>query len=391
MGRTLVVGGRRWSPLLLVGVITLVATLWAAPRASAQESYVHAIIPSCAHCHPKNVFPPNAPAPTDAACTTSCHVGFLSRGANTCTACHTPGQDQSAVQTSDGCATSNCHDIEAHYASGIEGCTVGCHTTATPAAANDSAHHTIDERVAPTRETCSACHLPHETFIPEATCFDCHAGYSDVHPAPATIQARDLTLAPTALTVAWGDSIGLFGSLLYGASPFAGAEVVLQQKPTVAATHVHLATTVTGDNGAYALEPVTPKAITCYRALVPGTCIAGTVVKPALANVSVSVRPKLTIALSRTSLLLGGKLTVKGRLTPARPGGVVKLTFQRKVLGVWKTVLTKSQAVTSTADYSTYSFTYKPLRRGSWRVRASVAATPSLIAYKTSYKCFTVK
>jgi hypothetical protein len=82
---------------------------------------------------------------------------------------------------------------------------------------------------------------------------------------------------------------------------------------------------------------------------------------------------------------------VKGRLTPARPGGYVKLTYQRKVDGVWRTVLTKSRAVVSTADYSTYSHTYKPLKRGSWRVRASVAATTTLVGYKTVYKYFAVK
>ena len=114
-------------------------------------------------------------------------------------------------------------------------------------------------------------------------------------------------------------------------------------------------------------------------------------VKPALASVLVNVRPRLSIGLNKTRLLLGGKITVSGRLTPARPGGYVKLTFQRKVDGVWKTALIKSRAVASTVDYSTYSYTYKPLKRGSWRVRAAAPATTTLIGYKTSYKYFAVK
>ncbi len=395
MGRTVSASARRLPPALVFSVFTLLVIVIAlcafARPAAAQPTYLHGIATTCGVCHKGPTPDLGGEYPTDEACTKSCHLGFVSRGENTCTSCHAPGEDQSAVQTPDGCATSNCHVTQPHYGSNTEGCTSSCHTTATPAAPNGSAHHTNDERTAPTIETCDACHVLHEPFIPEHTCFDCHAGYSDAHPDPATIHSRDLSLLPTATTVAWGNAVGLSGWLLYGFAPFPGAPVTLQAKPATAAVAAQVGTTYTGDAGDYGFDPLIPTAITTYRTLTPGTFIDDVVVKPSLASVLVNVRPRLTIGLSTTVLKLGGKITVKGRLTPARPGGYVKLTYQRKVDGVWKTVLIKSRAVTSTETYSTYSFTWQPTKKGSYRVKASVAATKTLIAYATAYKSFAVK
>ena len=396
MGRTVSVGSRHLRGLLVLAALTLLVALLAAaalapPPAQAQEIYLHGIATSCGMCHKGPTPDQGGTYPTDSACTGSCHLGFVSRGGNTCTSCHDPGEDQSAVQTPDGCAASNCHLADPHYGATTEGCTTSCHTTASPAAPNGSGHHTDDERTAPTIDTCDSCHVPHEPFIPEHTCFDCHAGYDVAHPDPAAIASRAFSLLPTATTVRWGDPLGLSGWLVYGTAPFPGAPVTLQARPATAPVAAHVGTTYTGDAGDYGFDPLVPTAITTYRTLTPGTCLDGVVVKPSLASVLVNVRPRLTIGLSRTSLPLGATVTVKGRLTPARPGGYVKLTYQRKVNGVWKTVVTKSRAVTSTAAYSTYSHTYKPLKRGSWRVRASAGATTTLIGYKTVYKYFTVK
>ena len=396
MGRTVSVSRRRSPSALIVGIFTLFvaclapAVLAPAP-AAAQETYLHGIATTCGMCHKGPTPDLGGESPTDTACSSSCHLGFVSRGANTCTSCHDPGQDQAAIQTPDGCAASNCHLTDPHYGASTEGCTTSCHPTASPAAPNGSAHHTNDERTAPTIDTCDSCHVLHEPFIPEHTCFDCHAGYDPEHPAPASITARDMSLLPTATTVAWGDAVGLSGWLLYGAAPFPGAPVTLQAKPATEPVAAQVGTTYTGAAGDYGFDPLVPTAITTYRTLTPGTCLDGVVVKPSLATVLVNVRARLTIGLSRTSLPLGATITVKGKLRPPRPGGYVKLTYQRKVDGVWKTALIKSKAVTSYVDYSTYSHTYKPLKRGSWRVRASVAATTTLVGYKTVYKYFTVK
>ncbi|MBN2205684.1 MAG: hypothetical protein JW767_11760, partial [Thermoleophilia bacterium] len=218
-----------------------------------------------------------------------------------------------------------------------------------------------------------------------------HVGYDVAHPDPAAIASRAFSLLTTATTVRWGDPLGLSGWLLYGQSPFPGAAITLQAKPVTAPVAAHVDTAYTGEAGDYAFDPFVPTSITTYRTLTPGLSLDGVVVKPSLAAVVVNVRPRLSMSLSRTSLLLGAKITVKGRLTPARPGGYVKLKFQRKVDGVWRTVTTKSRAVVSSVDYSTYSYTYKPLRRGTWRVRASVAATTTLVGFATPYKYFAVR
>ena len=197
MGRTVSVSNRRVTALLIVAILTMLAACALVPSpAAAQETYVHGIATTCGMCHQGPTPDQGGEYPDDTTCTSSCHLGFVSRGENTCTSCHDPGEDQAAVQTPDGCATSNCHLTDPHYGATTEGCTLSCHTTASPAAPNGSAHHTNDERTAPTRETCGSCHVLHEPYIPDQACFDCHAGYDVEHPAPASIIARDMSLMP---------------------------------------------------------------------------------------------------------------------------------------------------------------------------------------------------
>jgi len=56
--------------------------------------------------------------------------------------------------------------------------------------------------------------------------------------------------------------------------------------------------------------------------------------------------------------------------------------------GVYKPLLQK--VVTSTA-LETYSWKYKPLKKGSYRMQASVPASGKILAGKTAYKAFVVK
>ena len=135
--------------------------------------------------------------------------------------------------------------------------------------------------------------------------------------------------------------------------------------------------------------------LTTYRVVTYGAVVSATTVKPSLKILDVKVRPDLTLALSKTRFLLGGSLAIKGTLNPARTGGIVKLTIQKKVGTSWKTKLTKSVALTAGSGYTAYSFTYKPPKlassRGSWRVKATVAATTELAAFTTAFKTWTVK
>ena len=166
----------------------------------------------------------------------------------------------------------------------------------------------------------------------------------------------------------------------------------LQAKPFGATTYAGVAETTTGVGGAYAFVAQSPTLLTTYRIVAEGGVIGMTTLKPSVKTLDVKVYPALTIALSKTSFALGGKQTIKGKLSPARPGGAVKITVQRKVSGVWKTLVSgKSVALQSSTGYTTYSFGYKPLKKGSYRAKTAIAATAELAAFTTPYKTWVVK
>lgn len=105
--------------------------------------------------------------------------------------------------------------------------------------------------------------------------------------------------------------------------------------------------------------------------------------------VGYTVKPALSLAMSATRITLGHTVTAKGIMHRVVKLGKVYILVQRKnSSGVWKTLLTKS--VTSTA-LETYSWKYKPLKKGSYRMRASVLASGKIKAGKTAYKTFAVK
>ena len=104
---------------------------------------------------------------------------------------------------------------------------------------------------------------------------------------------------------------------------------------------------------------------------------------------SYSVKPALSLTLSATKILLGKTVTAKGIMHRVTTGGTVTIKVQKKnSSGVYKPLLQK--VVTSTA-LETYSWKYKPLKKGSYRMQASVPASGKILAGKTAYKAFVVK
>jgi hypothetical protein len=102
-------------------------------------------------------------------------------------------------------------------------------------------------------------------------------------------------------------------------------------------------------------------------------------------------KSSVTIALSglKAGVLKYRKMvTVKGTVTPARVGKAT-VRFERKVGAKW--VLAKSIARTINATSGAYSYTYKPLKTGSFRVSTTVAKTPVYTAAATAWKLFKVK
>lgn len=102
--------------------------------------------------------------------------------------------------------------------------------------------------------------------------------------------------------------------------------------------------------------------------------------------------PKLTLKLSgliRGALTLGKRLTAKGKATPASlAGGKVKLTVQRKQGGTWR----KVRSLTATIGAKgTFSATYQPAQKGTYRIQATIAETAAHVAAETRWLTFKVK
>jgi IPT/TIG domain/Proprotein convertase P-domain len=106
---------------------------------------------------------------------------------------------------------------------------------------------------------------------------------------------------------------------------------------------------------------------------------------------TVVFRPKVTLKLSGLrsgAMRLGRRVTAKGKVTPTSLAGTyVKLKVQKKKSGRWVTVKTKSRLISATG---TYSWKYKPLKKGSYRMRAQIAQTATHTAAKTVWRKFKV-
>ena len=104
------------------------------------------------------------------------------------------------------------------------------------------------------------------------------------------------------------------------------------------------------------------------------------------------ISPHLTLKLSGLkggALKLGKRLTAKGTVTPTSlAGSKVTLTVQRKVGGKWRKVKTMTAAI---GAGGTYSCKYKPAKKGSYRLRATIAKTATHTAARTTWRTFKVK
>lgn len=390
--------------MLALLALTVVAFLGvvAQPAAAIEEWDGHGDA-SCSKCHGAGF--------NDNACTQSgCHTGgFTSRqtagtATRNCWTCHAPGQSMTSVQTDPGCGTgaagAACHNTATgHLGSNLRGCTT-CHGTATAINAPDgSAHHNTTAFSAP---TCTDCHktggpavAPHPAYTAES-CETCHAGVTPTHPAAMSTPTLAVTADPLAVTTAGGTTV-VSGSLMNGASAIAGATVVLQKAATGTTTFTLVGTPVTtGADGSYAFPGAAPNGNTTFRVIARGLTAGQTVVRPVKGTVDVtapaaSVKPAVTIALSKTSILVNKRITIKGKVTPVK-SGTVKIAIQRKTAsGSYKTLTTKTVTLTAGATASTYTLSYKATKRGAYRVRTTSPASTGYLKATSVYKTFKVK
>jgi uncharacterized protein (TIGR03437 family) len=107
---------------------------------------------------------------------------------------------------------------------------------------------------------------------------------------------------------------------------------------------------------------------------------------------TVLMTSKLTLKLSGLSsgaLRLGKRLTANGTVTPTSPArDKVTLTVQRKVGGNWRKVTSVTCAISASG---TYSGKYKPAKKGTYRMRATIAKTGTNTAATTTWRTFKVK
>ena len=102
--------------------------------------------------------------------------------------------------------------------------------------------------------------------------------------------------------------------------------------------------------------------------------------------------PKLTVKLSGLTggaLKLGKSLTAKGTVTPTSlAGSTVTLTVQRKQGGKWLKVTSLTPTISAKGAYSAI---YKPAKKGSYRIEATIAKTATNAAAATKWRAFKVK
>ena len=106
----------------------------------------------------------------------------------------------------------------------------------------------------------------------------------------------------------------------------------------------------------------------------------------------VVVTPKLTLKLSGLAssfLRLGRLVTATGVVTPTSlAGGKLTLTVQRLRNGHWLTVARLTRTISATG---TYKATYKPAKRGSYRIRTTIAKSATNMSAQTVWHMFKVR
>jgi hypothetical protein len=119
------------------------------------------------------------------------------------------------------------------------------------------------------------------------------------------------------------------------------------------------------------------------------TTLGGTGTSTAGFSVPGLVKPALTLSATPATLRRGAQVHVAGAVTPLSLAGVrVGIAVQRRAGTSWTGA--RSTAVPVAADGS-FSWTWRPLRTGSYRVRAAVPAAAGRTAAKSGWDTFRVR
>ena len=221
-----------------------------------------------------------------------------------------------------------------------------------------------------------------------ATCVTCHpSNYTD--PVSSTV----CETCHTGFTLPAGQMLGGQPETCYTCHyPGDPAMITITAADCQAGCHLNDGGgVITWTHPAHYYGTVTPTCTDCHNEPTSATAPNDS---PHHDNVEFNITQKLTIAASSTMFTLGKKVAVKGAATPnlAAPytrSGKVVATFQRKVGTKWTKVGTASAAINATSG--AYSISYKPAKKGSWRVEVKTPASVPFLPKTSVWKTFTVK
>lgn len=221
----------------------------------------------------------------------------------------------------------------------------------------------------PTPAACASCHTIPATHPVSGGCFatGCHS----VPSATATITS----FAPPSGPV--GTNVTINGTGFTGATAvaFNGTAAATSTVNVVSATQITATVPLGATTGTIAVTPLSGPVATSATNF--------TVTVPA-------VTTKVTLKVAPTSIRFRRTVKATGAVTPvlALVGSKVALKAQIKKGTRW--VTTKSVTATVKAS-GAYSWTYKPAKRGTYRMQASIKATATKRASHSPWRTFKVR
>jgi len=264
--------------------------------------------------------------------------------------------------------------------------------------------------------TCVDCHAvppdgppaPHGILVAAVTdCITCHRGMSP-HPASLRIPGLSLRGKSSAAGLVLTGKLWQPGSVIFIDGPngsrvlkvgLADVTVYLQQRlwADTEFTDLTQVTTAAGafSEGAYSYTVPSPVPFAAYRAIAQGTVVTSepgwsSFWRPAARELL--PKPKLTLRLSGLtggSISLGRRLRVGGAVSPTDLAGRdVLVKWQQKVGRSWADVRDRTETIGATGAYG-WSLTVR--KRGLFRIRATIEASPDTANVVTTWRPFAVK
>jgi thermitase len=172
----------------------------------------------------------------------------------------------------------------------------------------------------------------------------------------AEVTSTSLSFSASPLTVLFGRSTTLSGELTASGASTSNRTVIVEGRPVGASGFRKVGEVTTGSDGTFDLTGVKPRKNTDYRVRFNGD--SGDGLEPSVSSARrVNVRVQVRLGTSTTTLDLGQKRALSGRVLPAHEGSV-KMIIKRN----GTKIATKSLSLND----SRYRFVYKPSRPGRY-------------------------